>query len=143
MDLNAFEKLVDRTGEANAETERRLVIAADFGIAGEDPEGRRREALIARLEGNIARRERELTDAACRIVTGQSWESWCQSLGSGPAAGYRPSIDGELFGIAASVMADAWQARYGSEAYVYGMDKVHQGLAEDAQEEADAPTFRP
>jgi hypothetical protein len=142
MDMNAFEKLVATTREANAESERRLAIAADFGIAGDDPEGRRREALIARLEGNIARRDLALTDAACRIVTGQSWESWCQSLGRGPAAGYRPSIDGELFGMAASVMADAWQARYGSEAYVYGLDKDRRGLAEDA-DEADAPTFRP
>jgi hypothetical protein len=39
-------------------------------------------------------------------------------------------------------MADAWQARYGSEAYVYGLDKDRRGLAEDA-DEADAPTFRP
>ncbi len=139
MDLKAFEKLAAQTREANAETEHRLVIAAEFGIEGEDPQGRRREALISRLEGNIARRDLDLADAACRIVTGQSWEVWCEGLGRGPAAGYRPSIDGHQFGLAATVMAEAWQARYGSEAYVYGVDKDRN---EDEPEEADAPTFR-
>jgi hypothetical protein len=139
MDLKAFEKLVAQTRKANAETEYRLVIAAEFGVAGEDPHGRRAEALISRLENTLARRDQDLTNAACRIVTGQSWDVWCDSLGRGPVAGYRPSIDGHQFGLAATVMAAAWQARYGSEAYVYGMDK---DLDEDEPDEADTPIFR-
>lgn len=143
MEMKAFEKLVAHTRKANAQTEHRLVIAAEFGVAGDDPDGRRQEALIARLEGNLARRDWELADAACRIVTGQAWDVWCDGLGRGPAAGYRPSIDGEQFGLAATVMAEAWQARYGTEAYVYGMDKNRDAdLADDESDEADAPTFR-
>lgn len=143
MELEAFEKLVAQTREANAQTEHRLLIAAEYGVAGDDHEGRRREAHIAWLQGDLVRRDWELADAACRIVTGQSWDVWCAGLGQGPAAGYRPSIDGAQFGLAASVMAEAWQARYGSEAYVYGMDKNRDAdLTDDEADETDAPTFR-